>query len=87
MRLEIRTKGVEFVVSRAPEPKNDEEGRQKADRRTGELLYTTDLVAMDDAGAEVITVTTGGLPKIGKRQLVTVSGLVAVPWMIERRVA
>jgi hypothetical protein len=85
MRLEIRTEGVEFVVSRAPEPKNDEGGRQKADRRTGELLYATELVAMDDAGAEVIKVTTAGLPKVGKRQLVRVAGLVAVPWVIDGR--
>jgi hypothetical protein len=86
MRLEIRTEGVEFVVSRAPEPKNDEKGRQKADRRTGELLYVTELVAMDDAGAEVIKVTTtGALPKVGKRQVVTVTGLLAVPWVIDGR--
>jgi len=85
MRLEIRTEGVEFVVSRAPEPKNDEGGRQKADRRTGELLYVTELVAMDDAGVEVIKVTTAGVPKVGKRQLVRVAGLVAVPWVIDGR--
>jgi hypothetical protein len=85
MRLEIRTEGVEFVVSRAPEPKNEQDGRQKADRRTGELLYVTELVAMDDAGAEVIKVTTAGAPKVGKRQLVQVAELVAVPWVIEGR--
>ncbi len=85
MRLEIRTEGVDFVVSREPEPKNDEDGRHKADRRTGELLYVTELVAMDDAGAEVIKVTTGGMPKVGKRQTVIVPGLVAVPWVIDGR--
>jgi uncharacterized Zn finger protein len=85
MRLEIRTERVEFVVSREPEPKNDEDGRQKADRRTGELLYVTELVAMDDAGAEVIKVTTGGQPRVAKRQVVTVTGLLAVPWVIEGR--
>jgi hypothetical protein len=85
MRLEIRTEGVEFVVSRAPEPKNDEGGRQKADRRTGELLYATELVAMDEAGAEVIKVTTAGAPKVAKRQAVAVTGLVAVPWVIDGR--
>jgi hypothetical protein len=60
VKLEIRTDGVEFVVSREPLAKNDNEGRQKADRDTGELLYVTELVAMDDSGAEVIKVTTAG---------------------------
>jgi hypothetical protein len=85
MRLEIRTEGVDFVVSREPLAKNDNEGRQKADRETGELLYTTELVAMDDSGAEVIKVTTAGAPKVTKRQAVAVRGLVANPWNVDGR--
>jgi len=85
MRLEIKTQGVDFVVSKAPEPKNDGEGRQKADRGTGELLYVTEVVAMDDSGAEVIKVTTAGEPKVGKRQMVAVTGLVALPWAMDGR--
>jgi hypothetical protein len=85
MQLEIKTEGVEFVVSRAPQPKNDNDGRQKADRDTGAPLHVTELVAMDDTGAEVIKVTTAGQPKITKRQLVTVVKLVATPWNIDGR--
>jgi hypothetical protein len=85
MQLEIKTEGVDFVVSRAPQPKNDAEGRQKADRETGALLYVTELVAMDASGAEVIKVTTVGEPKVVKRQFVTVLKLVATPWTIEGR--
>ena len=86
MRLEIKTEGVDFVVSRVPEPKSDGEGRQKADRGTGELLFSTELVAMDDSGAEVIKVTTAGnAPEVGKRQMVQVVGLIAVPWAIDGR--
>ncbi len=85
MQLSIRTEGVDFVVSRAPQPKNDNDGRQKADRETGELLHVTELVAMDDTGAEVIKVTTAGEPKVAKRQLVTVLKLVATPWNIDGR--
>ena len=85
MKLEIRTEGVEFVVSREPLAKLDNDGRQKADRETGELLYTTELVAMDDSGAEVIKVTTAGVPKVGKRQAVAVRGLVANPWNVDGR--
>jgi hypothetical protein len=85
VKLQIQTDGVEFVVSRAPLAKNDGEGRQKADRDTGELLYVTELVAMDDSGAEVIKVTTAGQPRVAKRQLVAVRGLVANPWNVEGR--
>jgi hypothetical protein len=80
MQLQIKTQGVDFVVSREPQPKNDNDGRQKTDRETGELLHVTELVAMDDAGAEVIKVTTAGEPEVCKRQLVTVVNLVATPW-------
>jgi hypothetical protein len=85
MQLEIRTEGVDFVVSRAPLPKNDNDGRQKTDRETGELLHVTELVAMDETGAEVIKVTTAGQPRVVKRQLVTVTRLVATPWTIDGR--
>jgi hypothetical protein len=37
----------------APQPKNDNDGRQKTDRDTGAPLHVTELVAMDDTGAEV----------------------------------
>ena len=85
MQLEIKTEGVDFVVSRVPQPKNDNDGRQKADGDTGELLYTTELVAMDDTGAEVIKVTTAGEPKVTKRQMVAVAKLVATPWTVDGR--
>jgi hypothetical protein len=83
MQLEIKTEGVDFVVSRAPQPKNDAEGRQKADRETGALLHVTELVTMDATGVEVIKVTTTGEPKLTKQQFVTVLKLVATPWTIE----
>lgn len=85
MQLELKTEGVDFVVSRVPQPKNDNDGRQKADRDTGQLLYTTELVAMDDTGAEVIKVTTAGEPQVAKRQMVNVTKLVATPWTVDGR--
>jgi hypothetical protein len=85
MQLELKTEGMEFVVSRAPQHKNDNDGRQKTDRETGAPLYVTELVAMDETGAEVIKVTTAGEPKVVKRQLVTVVKLVATPWNIDGR--
>ncbi|MGH3925081.1 MAG: hypothetical protein ACRDTT_19835 [Pseudonocardiaceae bacterium] len=85
MQLEIKTEGVDFVVSRAPTPKNDNDGRQKTDRETGAPLHVTEVVAMDETGAEVIKVTTAGEPRVAKRQLVTVVRLVATPWTIDGR--
>jgi hypothetical protein len=85
MQLEIKTEGVDFVVSRAPQPKNDNDGRQKTDRETGASLHVTEVVAMDETGAEVIKVTTAGEPRVAKRQLVTVVKLVATPWNIDGR--
>jgi hypothetical protein len=85
MQLEIKTEGVDFVVSRAPQPKNDNDGRQRTDRETGAPLCVTELVAMDETGAEVIKVTTAGEPRIAKRQPVTVVRLVATPWIIDGR--
>ena len=85
MRLEIRTERVRFMVSKAPEPRSDSEGRQKIDRASGESLYTTELVAMDDTGAEVVKVTTAGAPKVASDQVVQVAGLVALPWSMEGR--
>lgn len=86
MNLQIKTDGIEFVVSKLPVAKNDEVGRQKADRTTGELLFVTELVAMDDEGAEVIKVTTGGAaPKVTRRQMVQVTGLRVMHWSMEGR--
>jgi hypothetical protein len=73
------------VVSRAPLPKNDNDGRQKTDRETGAPLHVTELVAMDETGAEVIKVTTSEEPRVAQRQRVTVVKLVATPWTIDGR--
>jgi hypothetical protein len=85
MRLEIRTERVRFLVSKVPEPRSDLDGRQKVDRASGESLYTTELVAIDDSAAEVVKVTTAGAPKVALDQMVQVSGLVALPWSMEGR--
>ena len=47
MRLLVDTSQVRFTVSKLPEEKKDLDGKQRSDRRTGELLYTVQLVAFD----------------------------------------
>ena len=69
MRLEIRTERMQFLATRAPEPKTDMEGRQKKDQRTQELLWQTELVALEVAPGQYVQ---GG-------------ELVATPWAMGDR--
>jgi hypothetical protein len=85
MRLEIRTERMQFLATRAPEPKTDPEGRQKRDQRTQEPLWQTELVALDADGAEVIRVATAFQPKVTAGQYVQVGELVASPWSMGDR--
>ena len=85
MRLEIKTERMQFMATRAPEPKNDQDGRQKRDRETQEPLWQTELVALDSDGAEVIRVATAFAPKVTPGQYVQVGELVASPWSMGDR--
>ena len=86
MRLEIRTENKQFTVSRAPEPRTDQSGRQRTEKGTGAPQWQLQLVAMDETGAEVIRVTVAGNPpEVVPGQPVQVGGLVAFPWQQDRR--
>ena len=63
------------------------EGRQRADKATGELLWGLDLVALGGKdGAEVWNVRMAGEPKgIATGQPVKVQGLTAMTWEIDGR--
>ena len=82
MRLRVDTSEVQrFIVSRAPAPKtNRETGVQRADTQTGELLYTVQVMALDDTGGDVLGVTVPGEPRVTVGQDVRVEGLVATYW-------
>ena len=85
MRLEIKTERMQFLATRAPEPKTDQDGRQRQDQRTKEPLWQTELVALDAEGAEVIRVSTPFQPKVTAGQYVQVGELVATPWAMGDR--
>jgi hypothetical protein len=86
MRLVVDTSRVRFTVSKQPDEKRDLDGKQRADKRTGELLFTVQLVAFDETGAEVITVTVAGAPpKVAVGQDVFPVELEAIPWNQEKR--
>jgi len=83
MRLMLDTSNLKFMVSKAPEPKMDNQtGVQKHDRQTNAPLNVTELVARESGnGAEVIKVTTAGaLPNVTEDQQVTARNLQALPW-------
>src|SRR3954447_12213764 len=84
MRLYIDTSKAAsgFMVSRGFEPKVDiTTGRIKTDRITGQELYTIQLMALDEKGGEVITVTiVGSAREIPVMTPVSVVELEAIPW-------
>jgi hypothetical protein len=86
MKLRVDTSKVQFTVTRAPEEKRDQQGLQKADRKTGELLFTVQLMALDETGGEMINVTVAGqLPKVTVGQFARVVELEAIPWATNGR--
>src|SRR4051794_16009511 len=84
MRLYVDTSKAAsgFMVSRGFEPKVDiTTGRIKTDRATGQELYTIQLMALDERGGEVITVTiAGAVREIPVMTPVSVVELEAIPW-------
>lgn len=86
MRLLIDTSPVSFQVTREAEPKTDQNGQQKVDRRTGEMLFTVQVMALDDKGGEMLNVTVAGqAPKVKVGQAVVPIELEAIPWATNGR--
>jgi hypothetical protein len=86
MKLILDTSKVSFTVTRGVEPKVDRNnGRQMTDRNTGQELYTVQLMALDENGAEVILVTVAGdVRAVTQGTPVSVVELEAIPWNTER---
>lgn len=83
MKLVLDTTGMTFQVTAAPEPKKDNRGAQRAERDSGRLLWITQVLAEDEQGGEVISITTAGeKPDVTKRQLIVPVALEAKPWVI-----
>ena len=87
MRLPIDLSNLSFIAGSDPAGVLDMEGRQRADKATGELLWGLDLVALGGKdGAEVWQVRIAGEPKgISTGQPVKVQGLTAMTWEIDGR--
>jgi len=87
MKLLMDISRVTFTVTKAPCEKNDQNGKQKTDRITGAPLWTTQAMALDDTGGEMLTITTAGVqaPKVSVGQVVVPVELEAIPWATNGR--
>ena len=81
MKLYVDTKDKQVTVSKAPDEKRDQNGRQKTERDTGRPMWSTQVFVLDEEGGQVLSVTTAGeKPEVKVGQLVTLSKLEALPW-------
>ncbi len=86
MKLIISTDGKQVTVSREAVEKTEQNGRQRQERGTGRLMWSTQVFVLDDDGGEVITVTTAGeRPNVKVGQPVSLSKLEALPWATNGR--
>jgi hypothetical protein len=87
MRFPIDVSNLTFIAGSDPAGVMDMEGRQRADKASGELLWGLDLVALGgEDGAEVWSVRIAGEPKgISTGQPLKVEGLTAMTWEIDGR--
>jgi len=86
MRLLVDIARVTFTVTKAAEEKRDQNKMQKKDRTTGEPLWTTQVMALDETGGDMLTITTAGAPpKVTVGQTVQPVELEAIPWATNGR--
>ena len=86
MKLLVDTGNKHVSVSREPVEKTEQNGRQKQERGTGRLMWSTQVFVLDDDGGEVIAVTTAGeKPNVKVGQTVSLSRLEALPWATNGR--
>src|SRR5437870_2377830 len=70
----------QYTVTLNPQPKLDQNGKQKY-TRDGAPMFQTQMQALDEDGASILTVTTAGeKPNVTVGQVVTPFGLEAIPW-------
>lgn len=86
MRLPIDTTNIAFLAAGAPEPVLDYDSKAAKLDESGQPVFSVQLVALVDGGAEVLPVKVSGDPKgITQGVAVKVTGLVATPWSMGDR--
>ena len=85
VRLPIDTSGMTFMCAAPARPATDfDTGQHKVDVN-GELLFSLQVVALDEDGAQIISVKVPGDPKLGQGAMLRFDGLVAMPWSMNDR--
>jgi hypothetical protein len=87
VKLPIDTAALNITCSLAPEPVMDFTSKQQKADANGEPLYSVELVAYTDEGAQVFTVKFPGSPAPGVTRgvPVKVTGLVVSDWAMNDR--
>jgi hypothetical protein len=86
VKLYVNTTGKQVTATKEPVERLDQNGRQRSDKETGRLMWSTQVFVLDQDGGEVITVHSAGeKPDVKVGQLVTVSNLEALPWATNGR--
>jgi hypothetical protein len=86
MQIPVKTDGVTYLAASSPEPVLDYATQtQRADEH-GQPLFSVQIVALDDGGAQVLAVKTAGEPKgIAQGVPVKLANLVATTWTMGDR--
>ena len=86
MKVIVDTTDVTFQVAMKSKPKVDEKGNQRSEKGTGRPMWSTQVVALDETGGEIINVTTvGEIPSVEVGQFVALEQLEAKAWATNGR--
>ena len=87
IQLPIDTSAVSFIDVMPPEPVLDRQTKQQKADTNGEPLYSVELVAFGDEGAQVLSIKFPGTPSAGLRPgaAVKVTGLMVTDWSVGDR--
>ncbi len=86
MKLPIDTAGITFLAAGAPEPALDYDTKAAKVDETGQPIFSIQIVALSDGGAEVIAVKVAGEPKgVAQGAALKLVGLTAQPWSMGDR--
>ncbi len=86
MKIYVDTTDVTFQVAMKSKPKVDEKGTQRSEKGTGRPMWSTQVIALDETGGEVINITTvGEIPSVEVGQFVALEQLEAKAWATNGR--
>ena len=86
VKLKLNMAGKQATATKDPTERLDQNGRQRSDKETGRLMWSTQVFILDEDGGEVILIHTAGeKPDVKVGQLVNVSDLEALPWATNGR--